>query len=95
MSRYVCDFDEMEKQAKNLCDAASNMVTAVSDYGSQIDSDLAGWKGSAKIFFDSTNSQQISKTKNDAYNLDDLGSFINEVAQNVRKLEEDLARLEI
>ena len=95
MSKYVCDFDEMEKQAKSLCDTASNMMDAVSDYGSEIDSNLAGWRGPAKNFFDSTNSQQISKTKNDAYNLDDIGSFINEVSYNVRKLEEELANLEI
>ena len=95
MSRYVCDFDQVDEQAKNLCETASNMEDAVSDYDSEIDSELAGWKGSAKTAFDSTNSEQITRAKSDAYNLDDLGQFIGEVSQNIRKIEEELAKLEI
>jgi uncharacterized protein YukE len=95
MPKYVCDTEQVYSLGNKLTQVANDMNTQIGNYSSRIESDLAGWSGKAKTTFLSSNEQQVNTAKEDIAYLTELGEFIMNSAQEIQKLEEQLANMSI
>ena len=95
MAKYVCDFEMVTSIGEQICQAASDMSTAVNNYDSKIESDLASWEGSAKKSFENTNAEQVKNAKADATYITELGDYIKGAANIIQTLDTELAGLSI
>ena len=95
MAKYVCDFAQVNSIGQKMCQVASDMTSAVSNYSSKIESDLSSWEGAAKSSFQSTCEGQVSTATDDATYINALGEFIQSAAQSIETLEGELSSLNI
>ena len=95
MAKYVCDFAEVYAAGEKLCQAATDLTSAVGTYSSSIEGDLSSWTGSAKQAFQTTNNTQVTTAKADATYINALGEFVKKSSQSIQSLEEQLSGLSI
>ncbi len=95
MAKYVCDFEQVYAAGEKVCQAASELSTAISNYSSHIDNDLSTWSGNAKGSFTTTNAEQVSLANTNAAYVNALGEFIKSSAKSIQSLEEQLSSLTI
>lgn len=95
MAKYVCDVEQVSSAGDKLCQAASEIKSAVSSYSSKIDGTLSSWSGKAKDSFSNTNAKQVSLANQQAEYLNSLGEFVKNAAQSIESLEGELAGLNI
>ena len=95
MAKYVCDFEQVYAAGEKVCQAASELSTAISNYSSHIDNDLSTWSGNAKGSFTTTNAEQVSLANSNAAYVNALGEFIKSSAKSIQSLEEQLSSLTI
>ena len=95
MAKYVCDFEQVYTAGEKVCQAASELSTAISNYSSHIDSDLSTWTGNAKGSFTTTNTSQVQLANQNATYVNALGEFIKTTSKSIQQLEEQLASLSI
>ena len=95
MAKYVCDFAQVTAAGEKVCQAATELTTAISNYSSRIDGDLASWNGNAKGTFTTTNAEQVKLANTNAAYMNALGEFIKQSAKSIQQLEEQLSSLSI
>ena len=95
MARYVCDFAQVRENGENLCSTAKDLTAAISSYSSEMDSALAKWSGDAQQSFDSANLDKIEEANAVADYVNSLGEFVKSAAEQIEKLETELASLTI
>ena len=95
MAKYVCDFAAVTAIGDEVCEISSKITSAVNSYSSSIESNLSSWSGVAKQSFESTNSSQIAKAKEDAKYINTVGEYIKSAAKSIEALESELAGLSI
>lgn len=91
MPKYVCDTEEVKRIGNELTKAAEEIVTSAQEYASKIDGDLSEWDSAAKSSFTTVNQAQIATTGVDAEYTSKLGEFIQKAAEEITKLDENLA----
>ena len=95
MSRYVCNYSEVEKAAKLLDEAAQNMKSFTNHYSTYINVNLSQWEGVAKNSFSSSNDKQIEMMNSQAEYLESLGEFVKDASYKIKTKDEELTKLEI
>ena len=95
MAKYVCDVDQVISIGKKVSEAAGDIKSSVGSYSNSIGSDLSSWSGVAKGSFDTTNAAQVQNAISDSTYVNALGEFIVTAAQDIQKLEDELAGLSI
>lgn len=95
MPKFVCDTDQVYSMGNKITQVANDMNTQVNGYSSRIESDLSGWNGKAKTTFISSNEKQVQTAQDDIIYLTELGEFIMKSAQEIQKMEEQLASMSI
>ena len=91
MAKYVCDFDQVIAAGEKLCSTASEMTTAVSNYATQVTSDLSSWNGSAKSSFTTQCEGQVQIAQANAQKMNAVGESIKKAATSIQELETQLA----
>lgn len=95
MSKYVCDFGQVESAGGKLVNAGNKLKNAASSYSSGIESNLSQWTGVAKDSFSSSNAEQVDAMNSQGSYLCKLGEFVKTAAKNIEQLDNELASLEI
>ncbi len=95
MAKYVCDFDTVKKVGQDIIQAANNMNTSAGNYSSKINTDLAGWNGSAKTSFITQCNNEVTTHSNQAKELIEFGEFIVKTAQSIEDLDNSLSSITI
>lgn len=95
MAKYVCDFEQVNSIAEKVCQAVSDMESALTTYSSNIDNNLSSWSGDAKTSFTTTSSTLTSNATSDLEYINSLGEFIKSSSQAIQKVEEELANINI
>ena len=95
MSKYVCDFDQVNSAGSKLCSTAAKMRSDASNYSSGIEASLSKWTGTAKDSFITSNAKQIELMNSQAEYLDSLGEFMKRAAKEIQDLDGELSTLEI
>ena len=93
--KYVCDIETVNSIGQEVVNAAGELNTSITNYSSKITSDLSGWNGSAKDSFTTANNSQVESAKADSEYVEKLGNFIIKAAQEISKIEEQLAGMTI
>ncbi len=95
MAKYVCDFEQVSSIGNEICEAVSDMLSSLTTYSSNIESNLSSWSGEAKSSFTATNSSLISQTTSDFEYINSLGEFIKASSEAIQSVEEELAAMKI
>ena len=95
MAKYVCDFEAVKTAGEKLCQAASDIDSAVNTYATTIEKDLSSWDGMAKKSFEASHAKQVENTKTDVKYINALGEFVKSCSESIEALEEELAGLSI
>lgn len=95
MAQYVCDYGQVTAIGEKLCQAASELESAVNSYSSSIDGNLSSWTGVAKNNFASSNQAQVQASMSDAEYMRNLGEYIKEVSTQIQAVDDELASISI
>ena len=95
MAKYVCDFDTVKKVGEDIIQAANELASSSTTYASKINSDLAGWNGTAKNTFMTQCDAEVSSHTAQSKELIEFGEFIVKTAQSIEELDNSLATIKI
>lgn len=95
MAKYVCDFDEVNKIADELKNIANNMNTDITEFETELNQALSGWKGKSSDTFATENSEYVNLIKKQIEYLNEASDFLKNAVQNIEETEENLAALSI
>jgi len=99
MAKYVCDIEQVHAIGEQLCTSVATIGTSISSYSTNIESDLSGWTGegaqSGKESFITAKNEQVDSAKLDVAYANELGEFIQEAAESIQKVEDELVSLSI
>ena len=97
MNKYVCDYEQVNKAAKLLLDAAQNMKSCTNKYSKSINADLSKWeeKGIAKTAFSSSNDRLVEMMNSYAEYLEALGEFVKDASKKIDAQDKELAEMNI
>lgn len=95
MARFVCDFETVNSISERLSDTANNLVTAVDNYNTNIESSVSGWTGEAKDTFVSSNNTKTESMKQEIQMVSELADFLKKSSNAIETLDESLASMDI
>lgn len=95
MARFLCDFNALDNQAKNLRELASEMKSGTDAYKNKISEDLAGWNSFAKAELFGVINNRTPQVEDMAQTIEDLGNFIIIETNKIKELEEKLGSFNI
>ena len=96
MAKYVCNFDEVAKQAGVIITAGADMNNSLKTCTTNVAQHLTSWKSSsARPAFDSVNNEQVTTTTNHVNDITEVGNFIKKAGETILQVEEGLAGMKI
>ena len=94
MPKYVCEFEEVTKAGKDMCKTASDLVSSVKTYTSNLENELSQWTGEAKESFTKAETERLQTIGNTAAYLDNYGQFVQFASKAIEEADEQLSSLD-
>ena len=91
MAELVCDFEQVKIAGEALNRASYEYEAAIRNFPTNIESDLASWKGSSKDNFSAGVESQVNASMEVCEQVRSVGEFITNAANSIETMEEELA----
>lgn len=92
MNKYVCDFEQLKKEANNLNNKADEMTKTLNDYISQTLDIVNNWDGPTSSIIKDKLQTQINDMEDNINYIKQCGEFLINCSNKIQRVEEELSK---